>query len=396
MNCKKCGFPLKDGDSFCTNCGAPVEKSSTYIPDELMKKEEIPTIKEEIKQETSNVSKFGFDSFGVTENDSQVKTQTTSMINGSPFEEIKSTIPTIDTIVSTPVEETPKPVSSGDTIASLPIEEAPKPVSPINTVSNIPAEEVKGTISPIDTISSPIEEIKDPMQAINNNITSTPISSNQNNNTINTYSSSDKKKGSLLPIIIVVAIILVGVIGLFAGKMLFDDNDNNKDNNSNINQNVSKTIKINFEGFTLSLPVDYMYEVKDNTLYLGDEEGTWVTELYIIDGSYNNVLSNKAMLKTQLEKSGYKASEAAVKNLGSIDWITSEVSVGGQNGIIGYSRATATKVFGALGYTTENNFDYDTLEKLGKVLSTFEYSEQSTNIESGFDKNIIESAIPKE
>ena len=408
MNCKKCGFPIKDGDSFCTNCGAPIEKASTFIPDELMKKEETPIVNQEVRQETNNVSKFGFDTFGVTEKSNQSTNQT---MNNSLFGEVKSTISPMDTITSTPVEEVKSTIPSMDAITSTPVEEVKSTISPMDAITSAPVEEVKSTISSMDTITSvPVEEVKSTIPSMNtitsapveevkstipsmDTITSAPVNNNQNSNMTSTYSPSDKKKGSLLPLIIIVIVILVGVIGLFAGKMIFDNKD--KDDN-NTNQAVSKTIKINFEGFSLSLPVDYMYEIKDDTLFIGDEEGTWVTELYIIDGSYSNILSNKSMLKTELEKSGYQASEAVIKNLGSIDWITSEISMSGQNGVMGYSRATATKVFGALGYTTENNFDYNTLEKLGKVLSTFEYSEQSTHIESGFDKNIIKSIIPTE
>ncbi|MEG2351104.1 MAG: hypothetical protein RSB54_00275, partial [Bacilli bacterium] len=222
-------------------------------------------------------------------------------------------------------------------------------------------------------------------QSVTNSVNPSGLVGQTNSN----YSQNNKSKNNLILIVIGVCIaIIIGLVCIFASFALIGASKNNNQNEIT----EERTMKVGFNGFTFAIPVNYVYEVKGETLIIGDEEDTWVIQLRIFDGSYNQLVKNKSTLKPKLEKEGVTVSEAVIKSLGSTNWLTIEASMSGENVIIGYMKATASKVFAAISVNSSNDFNYESLKTVGKFLSTAEYSDTINNFKTNVDISTIINA----
>lgn len=196
----------------------------------------------------------------------------------------------------------------------------------------------------------------------------------------------------LVAVVVVAVLVIGGVLLATRGK---NDKGGNGDSNiieSNSNQGgevtpvSTTTSKVRFKGFEFNIPTEYLFEIQTNSLAVTDNI-TWLTDIEVIDASYTTLVSRKEQIKLNMEKNGYIASTPVVKTYSGVQWITIEVQNGSSKAIIAYSQATASKVFGIVGYTKNNTIDYTMLDKIAPIVKTATYVGNSQSIKpNNFDK----------
>ncbi len=211
-----------------------------------------------------------------------------------------------------------------------------------------------------------------------------PMWSNGNNPNYQQPKSNENLKYIIIGVVVVVAII-AAVLMVF----MFINKDNNKNNNtynegstggSEVTYTSNKTYKVNFKGFTFSIPDNLVYEEKNDALYIGDEEGTWITQLSLEPGSFSQIKSKKSQLPSALQQGGYTSSTAVEKTLGGVEFVTMEIAYGGNNAILAFAKANSMYYIGVVVSTLDNDIDYKLLETIAPVISSAEQTTASNSI----------------
>jgi len=202
-----------------------------------------------------------------------------------------------------------------------------------------------------------------------------------------------KKDGNGKFIIIGVIAAVVILVGILAFTMLSNKNgDSSNDGNGVAQNNSTSTYKVNFKGFEFKIPTNLVYETESNAIVLGDEDGTWAAAIEVVDGAYSQILKNKSQLQSVYTKQGYKASSAVEKTYGGMNFITLELTASGQNLLLGITKANSMSMFGITAYNVANEFDYNLLTTLSKILKNSEYTGKTNNM--AVNKKVDFSAIP--
>lgn len=186
---------------------------------------------------------------------------------------------------------------------------------------------------------------------------------------------------AIVVIVVIFAILIFALGGL--NNNLVGNYEGTVDGGSTINNKSTYTVK--FKEFTFKIPTDLVYETQSDYILLGDEDGTWASYIEVTECSYNQLLSNKKQLQGIYQQQGFTSSEAVTKTIGGLDFITLEISRGGQNALLGLAKANSMNVFGITAYTQANDFDYDLLESISSILKTAEFNNATNNM-SGFEK----------
>lgn len=192
-----------------------------------------------------------------------------------------------------------------------------------------------------------------------------------------------KSNGNLKYVIIGV-VIVVAIFAVVIVISMFNNNDNNVysggSGGSGITNTSNKTYKVNFKGFTFSIPDNLVYEERDDMLYVGDEEGTWLTQLELEQGSFAQLKSNKSQLASLMQQNGYTCSAAAEKTLGGVEFITMEIAYGGENAIAALAKANSMYFIGITAFNQDNDIDYKLLEKIAPIINSAEQTSASNSI----------------
>lgn len=221
---------------------------------------------------------------------------------------------------------------------------------------------------------------------------------NSYNPTPNFQQQKPNGNGKYVIIGVVVAVIVVGIImaisilgnNNYSGGNSGDNGITNTSNNStytggNTNTSNNSTYTVKFKGFIFKVPTNLIYDTGTDALYIGDEAGTWQAAIEVVSGSFNQLQTNKNKLISVYQQAGYSAANVNQKTYGGLDFITIELTYSGQKAILGFTKANSMYMFGASAYNLDNDFDYNLLSDVAKVLSTAEYSGETNNI-SGFNK----------
>ena len=187
---------------------------------------------------------------------------------------------------------------------------------------------------------------------------------------------------AVLGVVAIIAIVVV--IAIFAG------NDSSSslsggNNNPGITQTggSKSTYKVSFKGFSFDIPDNLVYEEDSGVLMIGDEEGSWVAQIEIEQGSFAQIKANKSQLQTMMQQSGYTSSIAQEKTLGGVEFITMEISASGQNAIAALTKANSMYFMGVTAMNLDNEFDYSLLETIAPIISSASYSGATSNMEIG-------------
>ena len=210
-----------------------------------------------------------------------------------------------------------------------------------------------------------------------------PYPSQQSNN-----SSKSNMPIIIIGIVAVLAIVILAIV--LVPKFLNGGNNGNSGNNSGsgtvntggntVTPTSSSTYKVNYGGFTFKIPDNMMYEVSGDELMLGDEDGTWVVELMIADGSFNQIKNNKSMLQSYFQQNGFTSKPAEVKSLGGSEFVTLEMAKSGVNFVGAYAKLNSMKTAWMIAYNQDNSYDYDILKNMASIISTATYNDASNSI----------------
>ena len=244
-----------------------------------------------------------------------------------------------------------------------------------------------------EMVGQPINNYQQPM---NSGMGAQPVNNYQQpiNGYMNSYNSqpmynqpqkSNNTKFILIGIGVAVAVVVVAILIFALGGNNNEGGNYDGTNNGGSTINNKSTYTVNFKGFTFKIPTDLVYETQADSILLGDEDGTWASYIEVIEGSYNQLLSNKNQLQGIYQQQGFTSSAAVTKTVGGLDFITLEISKGGQNALLGLAKANSMNVFGITAYTQANDFDYDLLETVSSILKTAEFNNATNNM-SGFEK----------
>ena len=199
-------------------------------------------------------------------------------------------------------------------------------------------------------------------------------------------------KKSPLPIIIAVVvvfvIVLVGVIVMVVLPMINNRPGNgtgttNNGGGSQVTPVSKSNYKVSFKQFTFQIPDDLIYEIKENTLLIGDEQNTWAVQLNVYDGNFSTLKDNKSQIHTSLSNDGLNVKPAELKTIEGTEFLTLEVSEGSQSFLYAYAKLNSMKIAGLAVLNQDYTIDYNILNKVASVVSTAQYSE-STNSISNF------------
>lgn len=182
---------------------------------------------------------------------------------------------------------------------------------------------------------------------------------------------------------------VVVVVAIFAGMFIFNSM---KDKNGGTSYNggtgtsatntSNKSYKVNFKGFTFTIPDNLVYEEDNGVLLIGDEVGSWVTQLEVEQGSFAQLQSKKGQLQAMMQQNGYTCSAAVEKTLGGVNFITMEVSMSGQKAIAALAKANAMYFIGITAMNQDNDIDYKLLEKIAPIINSAESTTVTNNMSS--------------
>lgn len=332
MNCKKCGYPLTQDDIFCRNCGEQVNTQNEQIT---------------IPKPANN----GVD------------------LMASPMPNFVST----NNSIPKPMQQT----TNNETLNNI---ETLTDSAPLN--------------SPLPNDMRQIENNQSLNEFVSNNNTSNYPNNNLNNTQNGYYSTPNyqqqkpnKSNSTSTYVIIAVAIAIIAVGAIFGTRLLSNKNKNNNNSNNNNSSGGSEVINkqqstytVKFKGFTFKIPTNLIYQNNEKALVVGDEASTWETAIEIVSGSYSQLATNKSNLIPAYQQIGFSANNVNQKTYGGLDFITIELSKGGTNALLALTKANSMNIFGATTYNLNNNFDYNKITEIAKILSTAEYIGETNNI----------------
>ena len=81
-----------------------------------------------------------------------------------------------------------------------------------------------------------------------------------------------------------------------------------------------------------------------------------------------------------MRQKGYTCTEATEKILGGVEFITMEISFGGENFIAALTKANSMYYIGVTAYNQENEIDYKLLETIAPIINSFEQTSASNSI----------------
>ena len=381
MNCKKCGYALTENDKFCKNCGTPV--SDAAVPsNNLGGYENIfsnqgsqPANSEQNATQVPNMQQQTTDYNGMNQSFNQ-QSMNSDLNNYNQ-------------------------TSMGNSLNNY----SQQPINNNQNSSNNYNQQS------LNTNQNNLNDYN--QQPINTN----PNGSNGYNQSPIKQNFNLKNNKNLFIIIGVVAIVLLMIILFLVGNNK-DDNTSNNNNNNQVNENnnnnnnqsdnnsneddeeetnVSKSnYKVSYKGFDLEIPDNLIYYNKNDSLYISDEADTWLVVFDVTEGSFDKLRTNKSQLKIAYEQSGFEASDAVEKTYNGINYIISEISLGGDNVLSAYAKVNSMYVAGLNVYTQNNDFDYSLLESFSSIISSLKYVGESNNIEPNNNINMsIISGIAK-
>lgn len=158
------------------------------------------------------------------------------------------------------------------------------------------------------------------------------------------------------------------------------DDEDEEEKEVVVKPTTKSTYTVKFEGFTFKIPTDLVYQTETDAVLLGDEDGTWAATISVIGGSYNQLASNKSQLQSRFQQQGYTTSAAVEKTISGMPFIVLEGSMGGQNALIAYAKANSMYIFALTAFNLDNEFDYEILENISSVLSSAEFTGETSNM----------------
>lgn len=197
----------------------------------------------------------------------------------------------------------------------------------------------------------------------------------------NTMQQPTKSSGAGKYIAIGLAMVVIVAVAFIAGMAINNGESKQLSNGgkTEVAQQSRSNYKVNFEGFTLEIPDNLVYEEKNGTLLIENESGTWMASLIIKQANFAQLQANKGQLQATMQRVGYTSSAATEKKLGGVNFITLELSTSGQNALAAMAKVNSMNVFCITAYNQDNEFDYKLLETIAPIIKSATYTGNTTN-----------------
>ena len=363
MNCKNCGFPLDENDRFCKNCGAAVENKTVQNLGVLNNGENSMSTFNNKNGVAPNSNEVLFSSQNVSQS-----FENSQNINGGGVN-LSSVLSNID--------------NSVEMKSSLNNEEGNRVAFQNQSNGNV------------NTMSNYTNSNNVSYQTVSGNINN---QLNRNNaNLQNVYIPTSKKNNSNIVIFIIIGLIVAALIfvGILSFTTLKDKIFASSGTGTNSGLTSGANYKVAYKGFTFNIPDNYVYELTDSGLVIGNELDTWAIYIDVETGSFEQIKAGKSLLQGTFQKEGYTSSVAKELTYGGVDYVVLELSKGGTNAIVAYAKLNSMYCIGALAYKVDNSFDYSLLEELAPIVASATYSNSTSNLRSDMeiDMSVIKDII---
>ncbi len=344
MNCKKCGAPLNEKDAFCKKCGSLVgfdntpsqpEKKAIPIPGSVSKKEE-PEKKEE-KKETKVEKK-------------EEKKEERASINMDFLEipkvvsNLKETKPKEEVKIPKEEKKEEKEIKKEEVVKEEKKEE--KESKKEIAKEEKKAEKEKKEEKKEEKEIKKEEKIEEPEEI------------------------EEIKRSNIGLIIAIIIIIFLLIVSIFFGYQ-YIKNKKSEAEIEKTNGAQQNLYRINFEGYQLDIPQDYIYYVSGDKLYVSDSQNTWYAAIQIVEKSYEEINTNKAI--ERFRKLGYHIALAEEKNISNRKYYAVELQSGTKYALVAYSKADANHLFAFTAYNPNFAIDYAILENISSILDSATY-----------------------
>ena len=190
-------------------------------------------------------------------------------------------------------------------------------------------------------------------------------------------------KNGLKIIIIAVSFILVSAISVLATFLLVGQKNEEVDpvvEKPVVQEQKQNNYKVSYKNFNFEIPDNYIYQTDDEGLLIGDEEGTWSARLDVSEGSFAQLKANKEQIQTYFQEQGVEVSAIEEKTVGDNEGIVIAASYEGVNEVLAYVKLNSMYLAWIEVVNLDNEYDYEILEEIGKIVSSAKLSESTTNI----------------
>ena len=149
-------------------------------------------------------------------------------------------------------------------------------------------------------------------------------------------------------------------------------------------RNRTSSYKVRCEGFNFYVPDDLIYYTDtDGSIMVSDTLGTWIIHFGVFQTPYQQIRQNKNSLATTMTEqySDVRVNMAQIETVDGVEFITLEVSGYGDNFLMGYAELNSMYTLGFEIYTEDNDFDREKLKTLANLVSTSEYTGESSYLQ---------------
>ena len=219
---------------------------------------------------------------------------------------------------------------------------------------------------------------------------------------------NNKSSGNTVKIcvIIVIAIAIMIAVGFTVYAIISALNKNNSttnldgqttqsatSGNSNpvtqvANTQNTSTYKVNFAGFKLYIPDDYIYQLaaEDKALNIGDANSSWVAQLTILQLPFQQLKQNRSVFAANLVQNlaeyNPKASEATVETIDGVEFVLIELELAGNHEIVGLAQLNSMYTAILELANEDNEYNKELLKNITPIIKTAEMDEETKNLEN--------------
>ncbi len=206
-----------------------------------------------------------------------------------------------------------------------------------------------------------------------------------------------KKNKSSVPIILLI-IIIVGAIGALVYFY--------RDEIFHSKQSGGISYRVVYKDMEMYIPYNYIYEIKDNYIFVSDDTNTWEAKIEKFSGqNYKDYKSNPNYIKEKFANLNYKIINSKTEEYTAgdkdISMLMLETVIEEKNVLIGILEKDSENAIIVSIIRNDNTYDYERLEKFVPILNfavilnlNINNSNENITINEIFNKEIIEPDIP--
>lgn len=341
MLCKKCGYLLNPNDSYCINCGEPVENNNEKEENKINNNEELEVLTLDDSVKENNIDNLLNSSNTIKFNDMDDK--------DTKFENNIEENNMFD--LTKPLKETK--IEKGDVIQNI-----EKNDSNENNADNIESLDLD---EKLETKILPKKE-------------------NKNGNSF--------LLGLLIGLLLMV--IAVALTYVLTRKLVSKP----AENNDNKVTTEKEEYRINYLGNIVKIPNEYTYEVKNNELLLASEDNDWTSETGLLVANFDKLKNNFAQIKTNITTLGYTAGNIEVKKINNKENIVVEIiSQAGVKFLCVYTKVDDNSVFYTVLASKDNSFNYNALEEFLNILAKVQKTDKVPTLNPSLNNVYMSSFI---